>query len=120
MHLQRRYVILCVSTPDPKQNKTNVPSSTYLSLLVILRVEIQIVQHHRVGCGQVDAQPTRLRGQQEHCVERRGVKKSVIIIIEGGKYIIESTPQYVMTSPNTYSYTFVIKKTKYKCTHQEW
>ena len=58
-----------------KKKTENFQSSTYLGLFVILRVEIQIVQHHRVGCGQIDAQTTRLRGQQKHCVERRGVKK---------------------------------------------
>ena len=38
-------------------------------LTVVLWVEVQVVQDHHVGRGQVDAEPAGLRGQQKHLKE---------------------------------------------------
>ena len=50
------------------------PVTPVLCLLVVVRVEVNVVQDDGVGSSQVDAQPPGPRGQQEHKDVRVGVE----------------------------------------------
>ena len=47
---------------------------TVLGLQILLRIPIAVEQYNRVGCGEVDAEATGARAQQEETVVRVGVE----------------------------------------------